>query len=244
MAVRRKIFRIEEGARARAGAAPSAGEANDAPQHHDFIAEIKALRALIEPRAEVNREAIERSRAQIVQAQAYKHELDLIYAAVKRTKQEMDKIGVDAFSPADVERAGEELQAIVAGTEHATQAVLQAAEDIDQNANTLSASLKRGHEQGLAHDIRERVVQIYEACNFQDLTGQRVTKVVATLKFIEEHVGRLMEIWHGIEQLKPITLDEIEGKDRRLLNGPKLAGESGHSSQDDIDTMFGAAGAS
>jgi chemotaxis protein CheZ len=114
---------------------------------------------------------------------------------------------------------------------------LQAAEDIDQVAITLSAVLKGGHDQGLVHDVHERVVQIYEACNFQDLTGQRVAKVVATLKFIEDHVARLMEIWHGIEQFKPVVIEQANG-DRKFLNGPKLASDAGHFSQDDIDTMF------
>jgi len=49
-------------------------------------------------------------------------------------------------------------------------------------------------------------VQIFEACNFQDLTGQRVAHVMATLKFVEEHVARLLTIWNGIEQFKPAAI--------------------------------------
>ena len=127
------------------------------------------------------------------------------------------------------------------GTEQATQQFLQAAEDIDQAANTLSAALKSEHEQGLAHDIQDRVVQIFEACNFQDLTGQRVGKVVETLAFLEEHVARLMEIWHRVERFKPVVFDEPADGDRKFLNGPKLAGDDGHSSQNDIDALFDCA---
>ena len=130
------------------------------------------------------------------------------------------------------------LHAIVGGTEQATQSILQAAEEIDQAANTLSASVKGSHDQGLAHDIQDRVVQIFEACNFQDLTGQRVAHVLATLKFVEEHVARLLAIWHGIEQFKPVVFGEEAGGDRRFLNGPKLPGDRGHSTQDDIDGLF------
>jgi chemotaxis protein CheZ len=237
MPVQRKVFRIEQGMRDSVRGMSSGGDAAHAMRHDDFMAEIKALRAMIEPRATPNRETMDRARAQIVEAQAYKHELDLIYAAVKRTKQEIDTIDAGAAAQTGVQRAGHELQAIVKGTEHATQSVLQAAEDIDQVATTLSAVLKGGHDQGLVHDIHERVVQIYEACNFQDLTGQRVAKVAATLKFIEDHVARLMEIWHGLEQFQPVVFEEIDG-DRKFLNGPKLAADSGHSSQDDIDSIF------
>jgi chemotaxis protein CheZ len=82
------------------------------------------------------------------------------------------------------------------------------------------------------------VVQIFEACNFQDLTGQRVAHVLETLKFVEEHVGRLLAIWQGIEQFAPVVLGADAGEDRRLLNGPKLPDDRGHASQDDIDGMF------
>ena len=81
-----------------------------------------------------------------------------------------------------IARAGRELQAIVAGTEQATQTILQAAEEIDRSRRHAGRALKSEHDQGLAHDIQDRVVQIFEACNFQDLTGQRVAKVVATLQ--------------------------------------------------------------
>ena len=100
------------------------------------------------------------------------------------------------------------------------------------------ASTKSGHDQGLASDIPDRVVQIFEACNFQDLTGQRVGHVLEALKFVEEHVARLLAIWHDVEQFKPVELDVPAEDDRRFLNGPKLAEDRGHSTQDDIDGMF------
>jgi chemotaxis protein CheZ len=84
------------------------------------------------------------------------------------------------------------------------------------------------------------VVKIFEACNFQDLTGQRITKVVATLKFIETHIVRMMEIWGGLDAFKDIEAEKIAERtgDAALLNGPKVDGEVGHASQDDIDSLF------
>ncbi len=63
MPVQRKVFRIEESTRASAGAALSADQAEAALRHHEFITELKALRALIEPRAPVSREVMEEARA-------------------------------------------------------------------------------------------------------------------------------------------------------------------------------------
>jgi chemotaxis protein CheZ len=233
MAVRRKVFRIEEGGRPHA----RAGEADGAPQHREFISELQALRALIAPRGELDRDATDRARAQVAEAEAYKHELALIHAAVARTRNEMSAFAANAESSEQTGRASRELAAIAGGTEQATQSILQAAEEIDQAANILAASLKSGHDQGLAHDIQERVVQIFEACNFHDLTGQRVSHVLETLSFVEQHVARLLAIWHRIEQFAP-AIGAAGDADRRFLNGPKLPEDPGHSSQDDIDTMF------
>ena len=106
------------------------------------------------------------------------------------------------FGP-QMARVGHELDAVVAGTEQATQKILKSAEDIDQIANNMSSLLKGEYAQGLAQDVRDHVVQIFEACNFQDLTGQRIGKVVSTLKFIEEHINRMQEIWSNIERAVP-----------------------------------------
>lgn len=237
----RRRFRIEEGSSFEPRVAMPASEAEAALRHHEFMTEIKALRSLIEPRAGASRESMEQARAQIAEAQAYKSELESIYAAVRQTRQEINTLGSVAFGRFETTNAGGELRAIVSGTQDATQKVLQAAEDIDQSANTLSASLKSAHQQGLAQDIRDRVLQIYEACNFQDIAGQRATKVIETLALLEERVGRMVQIWQAVEQFKPVVLDGAAEGDRRFLNGPKLEGEAGHSSQDDIDTLFGCA---
>jgi chemotaxis protein CheZ len=238
MAVQRKVFRIEEGARLRGASSVAVQNTEGALRHREFMAEMQSLRALIGPRTQVDRDALERARAQIAEAQAYKHELGLIYAAVERTRTEMTALGAEARSNERTARASRELAAIVGGTEQATQSILQAAEEIDQAANTLSASVKGSHEQGLVHDVQERVVQIFEACNFQDLTGQRVGHVLEMLKFVEEHLARLLAIWHDVEQFTPVALDVDPDNDRRFLNGPKLADDDGHSTQDDIDGMF------
>lgn len=136
-------------------------------------------------------------------------------------------------------RASRELSAIISGTERATQSILQAAEAIDHAAGTLSAAMKNAHDKGLAQDIQDRVVQIFESCNFQDLTGQRVNHVVETLAFVEQRIGRLLDIWHRIDAAP--AFGDARDDDRRFLNGPKLADERGHSEQHDIDVMFGCA---
>jgi chemotaxis protein CheZ len=236
MPVQRKVFRIEEYARAPHSEDARPQASNEVLRHREFMTELQSLRALIEPRA-MDRAAMDRAQAQIAEAQAYKHELAQIHAAVERSRGEMAALRNGAESDATA-RAGRELAAIVGGTERATQTILRAAEEIDQAAIALSAALKSSHDKGLAHDIVERVVQIFEACNFQDITGQRVGQVVATLHRVEGHVARLLEILNRVEQFSPVVTEASGQDDRRFLNGPKLPGDRGHSTQDDIDEMF------
>ncbi len=133
-----------------------------------------------------------------------------------------------------------ELGAVVGGTEQATQQILEAAESIDQAASAMSKVNSPEQQRLLSEEIEERVISIFEACNFQDLTGHRITKVMTTMRFIEQHINAMMEIWGGVDAIRahaPAIADTRE-VDAKLLNGPKLDGDVGHASQDDIDALF------
>jgi chemotaxis protein CheZ len=228
--VQRKVFRIEEHMRPRARRSASV----DAAQAQSEFATVR-LKPVETQTAERQFDA--RTRAEVAEAQAYKAELVAIHDVIGRTAADMAALTAGAEDGSQTSRVSRELAAIVTGTERATQAILQAAEEIDQSAHALATALSAGHEQALAHDIQERVVQIFEVCNFQDLTGQRVSNVVTTLKFIEERIGRLFEIWQRVEHFKPSAAVR-DDDDRRFLNGPKLAGEGGHATQSEIDEIF------
>jgi chemotaxis protein CheZ len=169
-----------------------------------------------------------------------KDETDTIHRAIVRTKQEIATLHASGFSNMEHGRVVRELDAVAGGTERATQQILAAAEEIDEAANNLSALLKHGQEQALAHDIRDQVIRIFEACNFQDLAGQRITTVMATLKFVEDHVTRMMEIWGGIEAFKDYAPAPVAERPRETVtaNGPKLDGDAGHATQAEIDALF------
>jgi chemotaxis protein CheZ len=237
MSAQRKVYRVETFMRRRNGAN---GAAERTHSHEEVMAELRALRTLIQPREDLANGVVEAYKTEMAEAQKLKAELDLIYDAINQTKTEIATLHLTGFEGPEMKRVTHELDAIVGGTETATEGILAAAEFIDQAANTLSASLKSEQDKALAHDIQDHTVRIFEACNFQDLTGQRITKVVATLKFIETHIVKMMEIWGGIESfndVNPAAMAERDA-DQSLINGPKLEGEAGHASQDDIDALF------
>jgi chemotaxis protein CheZ len=260
MSVNRKRFRIEQ---ALLGDAPivmpgvEGGEIG--PMHREIMSELRAIRAqmagfghardgsaVTAVTTDIARETadahalLETYRAQIEQCAKLKVELDLIHDAINRTKREIATLHGTSFDGQEMAKVNGELGAVVGGTEQATQQILEAVEAIDQAATALSKNISPDQQKLLSEEIQERVVAIFEACNFQDLTGQRISKVMTTMKFIEKHIIEMMEIWGGVDAIKahaPPIVDSREG-DAKLLNGPKLDGDDGHASQNDIDALF------
>jgi len=130
----------------------------------------------------------------------------------------------------DLPGATDELSAVVAATEDATHSILDAVEGIETIAGELTAA------QGDA--IRNNVTRIYEACNFQDITGQRIAKVVGVLKDVDKTVLGLMEAFGIVLDAKaaPSAAPAKTGE-AALLNGPQMAGVA--HDQAAIDALFG-----
>lgn len=180
-------------------------------------------------------------RDRVAEAAKLQAELAELSNAIERTKQELSAIHYDGPSAARFKEAGSELDAVVSATEQATDTILTASEKIDSAAAHLGSTAVDDGSRNQAEDIAEQVVNIFEACNFQDITGQRITKVVQALQFIDERVGRMMEIWGGANDLAafaPQPGEDDECPDQALLNGPALEEHYGHASQDDIDALF------
>ena len=162
--------------------------------------------------------------------------VDDIQKRIEITKTEISSLRARGVSdPENANRTTEELRAVVTGTEAATDTILAAAERIDSIVQT-SQTRENALVQSDAGEIAACVVQIFEACNFQDITGQRITKVVESLQFIEERIASMVDVWKTIEQVEKST--DYEGNARSLVNGPALDGDKGVVSQDDVDSLF------
>lgn len=125
----------------------------------------------------------------------------------------------------EIPEATDELRAVVDATEAATNIILDSVERLEQ----LSANLPAGS----AQECQSLVMKIYEASNFQDITGQRIKKVVNTLRGIETRVEKLVELFPDVETV-PDTDSRIAQDS--LLNGPQLPAAA--TNQDDIDALF------
>jgi chemotaxis protein CheZ len=160
-------------------------------------------------------------------------ELTRVRAIITENRRDLSAIIGDRNKRHMALAAGE-LGAAVEGMEKATQRILKSAESIDDEARALTSALKSEFERGLAQDIQDKVVHIYEACNFQDLAGQRIAKVIATLGAIEQQLGAMLARCGETEVASAETARDASG----LINGPRLDGASGHVSQSDIDALF------
>ena len=127
-----------------------------------------------------------------------------------------------------------ELDAIVTATERATSEILNAAERLGE----LAPRLRQAGQAEIAELIDAQVTEILMACSFQDITGQRTTKVVNTLRYIEQRVKTMVEIW-GVAETGTASHSHRRPDDMRedahLLNGPAL---SGGMVQDDVDALL------
>jgi chemotaxis protein CheZ len=226
MGAPRKIFRIEETPAARLAASGA-----DASERHTEIMQAQILQELAALRSAFATPAPEPEKPDIAGAGTGRLTSELNLIAGRLAGGEASDGDDSETGTVPLTRIANELLAVTNGTEQATQKILAAAEEIDQLANNLSAAFKGKIEQGLAQDIQDLVVRIFEACNFQDLIGQRVSKVMTTLKFVEDHITSVLD---EIKNMSTRAPSEAE----QYLHGPRLEEDSGHVSQTDVDAIF------
>lgn len=144
---------------------------------------------------------------------------------ITRTRSEIAALRPVHLKTEKLPRAGQELDAVVKETEEATHEIMASAEGL--MAWTGSAA-------ELSPAIEAACMKIFEACAFQDITGQRVRKVVQTIHHVEERLEQLIKLLGGDSG------EEEEANrtgDAALLNGPQLAGLG--NDQNSVDAMFG-----
>jgi len=159
--------------------------------------------------------------------------------AIARTRREIAQLRPPQQFDKQLSDATEELDHIVEATERATSDILSAAEDIQEVAWTL-------REKGLAAEedcdkLDHRAIDIYTACSFQDITGQRTGKVVRALNHIEQRINAMIEIW-GVEDIAH-KVDALTSEMQRAAveESPPLGGPQRHGEglqQHDVDEML------
>jgi len=128
--------------------------------------------------------------------------LDLVDMAnaISRTKAEIAAIKPTGGGPGQIGYATDELDSIVETTERATSDIIATIERIQEVAWTLR---EQGTEPTVCDLLDAQAAEAYTACSFQDLTGQRLRRVVGVLRFLEERIDTMIRIWKLAEEDAP-----------------------------------------
>ncbi len=147
---------------------------------------------------------------------------------IRAARVEIAAIQPDRIRAEQIRPALDELDAVVMATAESTETFLDVAE-------ALATMAEETGEEERAEIMRGLATQIYEASNFQDITGQRIAKVVTLLHTIENKLTFLAGWSTGTARVAvPVARDEME--DDALLTGPSLP--AGTNDQDDIDAIL------
>ena len=164
-----------------------------------------------------------------------------LFQYIQRLREEVAAMAKPGENGSAFDSMSAQLDAIITSTEDATHAILEATETIDEAAIGLRGEKDPEKVSALCDILSQQSMAIMEACSFQDITGQRITKIVRSMKFVEERVDKMVQLWGRaeIENLAS-SLDlssEEDERDKRLnLSGPQMPDEA--ISQDDIDALF------
>lgn len=162
-------------------------------------------------------------------------ELEEMASSIRETRMDIAAIKPDDNANNRIMAATEELDAIVTATERATTDILASAERLQELSERIC---KIEGQAEVGEEIESIATNIFTLCSFQDITGQRTTKVVNTMRYLEQRVNAMIEIWGTAEQKKQRDALGDDRPDAHLLNGPSMEGEG--VSQDQIDQMLDA----
>ena len=170
---------------------------------------------------------------------AFRDDLEDLASYIQDTKSEIMKLNPEEISDEHLPSASVELDAIVNATEKATNTIMEAAEQIEMVGGEVGGEA--------AEKLLNATTEIYEACGFQDITGQRISKIVSAMQEIENKIDDLIGVFGDDDEeareerrrAREILREEKRQEavaEGELLEGPQLPDAAG--GQDDIDSLF------
>ncbi|MBC8337914.1 MAG: protein phosphatase CheZ [Rhodospirillales bacterium] len=174
---------------------------------------------------------------QQAESDVLKQELIGLFKYLQRVREEIAAINRPADEQLHFDSMSDQLDAIVKATEEATNTIMECMEKNDEAVDELRKTITDEAQLALLDKISNNGNDVFEACSFQDITGQRVTKVIKSVTYVEDRVNALISVWGKDEIDKIEVKPEVEmTEDEKLLRGPALEGEG--ISQDEIDKLF------
>ena len=164
-------------------------------------------------------------------------EIDGLLRYVLRVRYEIACIDRPAEADFRFDSMGDQLDAIIKATEEATNTIMDVMERNDDAISKLRQQITNPDQLALLDQINNNGVEVFKACSFHDITGQRINKLAKSITYVEQRVDSLVSLW-GKSQLAEVEVMETQDKPPvgEILSGPQLEGKG--LSQNDIDSLF------
>lgn len=232
----KRLFSAERKMLERKGGLPSedtqaAASQNPSADLSELMGAINELKDLMRPSSRNDEQ-----QSDVPELPVLREQLQDLRDHIYETKKEIASIHHPGEEDDRLTTAAMELDAIVAETESATHKILNATEEIGENLDKLKERIDDVGAHSLIDEATNKTIEIMEACNFQDLSGQRTTKVIKTINYLEERILSMIGIWgeDGFDGIE-VEKETLEG-DAALLHGPQH--EEHAIDQADIDALF------
>ncbi len=188
-------------------------------------------------------------------------ELGNLARFIVETQKEVGRINLTGITREDIPETSDQLEGILEATEEATDHILSATEKLLEMTDRWEAFCERikphvpkdeweltpgRTPEKLLGEMREEMMKTLSACNFQDLTGQRIQKIVALIRKIEEKIMDLIVRYEqtqesdrpdsALNERRKRKENVTSGKAGSPLKGPQRKSEA--FAQEDIDSLL------
>lgn len=116
-----------------------------------------------------------------------------------------------------VSRIVSELRAVAYAAESATNTILTIAEAIDSTVELIPKSASEGNMATIVDQFHSLIASLFTECAFQDITGQRISKIVTTLSFIEKRIAFIVQALDESFVQLPFS-EQDSGAERKFQN--------------------------
>ena len=183
------------------------------------------------PKAKSHSGEMAASRTGELEVQVIVRELANVADYIAHMKKEVAALRANELSRERIPSANDELGNVVQATASATHTIMAAAEEILGSGGLPDKDYREL--------VETRVLSIFEACSFQDITGQRISRVLELLGQLETRLDRFAKAVNVRDSADGGDPEEALRQARRevlLLHGPQ--DEAVAIKQDDIDALF------
>jgi chemotaxis protein CheZ len=154
------------------------------------------------------------------------YQIENILLQISELKKDISNLNAEILHDNFIPEMEIELESIIMQTEESVSGILDTVDKISEIAKKIQDDQIRG---ALLH----KVTKILELCNFQDLTGQRIQKIIYHLSKIESIIFKML---HALRPENELKIPDHDEKNKSLLNGPQKKEDT--PSQEDIDQFF------